>query len=97
MRCLYSRCTRLGHTGRSSRLADLDLSLHQLSNEADWRLHLARKVASREAPHYFTAKPRHTAFLAAHGISGVPRYVLVDREGRLLIDKLQAFKPTYPS
>ena len=56
------------------RLADLDLSLHQLSNEADWRGHLAHKVASREAPHYFTAKPRHTTYLNAYGISGVPRY-----------------------
>ena len=81
------------------RLADLDLSLHKLSidaNEADWRLHLARKETSKEVPHYVVAEPRYNPFLTAYGINSVPRYLLVDREGRILIDKLQGFHTNLP-
>ena len=81
----------IGHLVDS--LKGLDLGLLKLSidaNETDWRLYLTRKESAASYDnHYIVAEPRQSPFLLENEISTIPRYVLIDRDGRVLIDKIK--------
>ena len=64
------------------------------ADEAEWRLYLARPNSSHSlrSEQYIVADPRGNEFFTTHDITTVPRYLLVDRSGRVLVERIEGIR-----